>query len=81
MACTIAGSLCPANAADINVIDFEALQLLYPEQTHDLPAGADRLVQKARGYVETLVSGETVVSNGELTDARPGRLVRRVPCD
>jgi N-acyl-D-aspartate/D-glutamate deacylase len=75
------GELVPGQRADINVIDFETLQLLYPEQTHDLPAGADRLVQKARGYVETLVSGETVVCDGELTDARPGRLVRRLPCD
>ncbi|MBX9641335.1 MAG: hypothetical protein K2X97_16860, partial [Mycobacteriaceae bacterium] len=27
-------------------------------------------------YVETLVLGQTVVADGELTDARPGGLVR-----
>jgi N-acyl-D-aspartate/D-glutamate deacylase len=33
-------------------------------------------VQRSEGYVETIVGGETVVADGELTDARPGRLVR-----
>ena len=42
----------------------------------DLPAGAGRLVQRSEGYVETIVAGETVVADGELTDARPGALVR-----
>jgi N-acyl-D-aspartate/D-glutamate deacylase len=34
------------------------------------------MVQHATGYRETLVAGETVVADGELTDARPGRLIR-----
>ena len=42
----------------------------------DLPANAGRLVQRADGYVATLVAGEPVVDAGELTDARPGVLVR-----
>jgi N-acyl-D-aspartate/D-glutamate deacylase len=33
-------------------------------------------VQRSDGYVATLVAGETVVDGGELTDARPGALVR-----
>jgi len=33
-------------------------------------------VQHSTGYIETLVAGETVVDHGELTDARPGRLIR-----
>jgi N-acyl-D-aspartate/D-glutamate deacylase len=70
------GRLAPGRRADINVIDFERLALCYPEQVSDLPAGASRLVQRSEGYVETLVAGETVVAGGELTDARPGRLVR-----
>jgi len=49
---------------------------VFPEQVHDLPAGAGRLVQRSEGYVETMVAGETVVADGELTDARPGALVR-----
>ena len=42
----------------------------------DLPAGGRRLLQKARGYRATLVSGVPVVENDQVTDARPGTLVR-----
>ncbi len=62
--------------ADLNLIDFDRLSLSYPERVTDLPAGAGRLIQKSEGYVATLVAGEVVVDHGELTDARPGRLVR-----
>jgi N-acyl-D-aspartate/D-glutamate deacylase len=70
------GVLAPGRRADLNVIDHDALALEPPELVHDLPAGAGRLVQRSRGYVETLVAGTTVVARGELTDARPGALVR-----
>jgi N-acyl-D-aspartate/D-glutamate deacylase len=33
-------------------------------------------MQYASGYVATLVKGEMIVSDGKLTGARPGRLVR-----
>jgi N-acyl-D-amino-acid deacylase len=42
----------------------------------DLPAGASRLIQRSDGYIETLVLGQTIVADGELTDNRPGGLVR-----
>jgi len=42
----------------------------------DLPGGARRLVQRADGYVATVVSGEVTFRDGEPTGARPGRLVR-----
>ncbi|MEY2569918.1 MAG: N-acyl-D-amino-acid deacylase [Acidimicrobiaceae bacterium] len=70
------GALVPGQRADINVIDFDRLRLLHPEQVHDLPAGAGRLIQRSEGYIETIVAGQTVVDHGELTDARPGRVVR-----
>jgi N-acyl-D-aspartate/D-glutamate deacylase len=70
------GTVEPGKRADLNVIDFDALQLRYPERVTDLPAGAGRLVQHADGYVETIVAGQTVAALGELTDAMPGRLVR-----
>jgi N-acyl-D-amino-acid deacylase len=70
------GILMPGRRADVNVIDLDRLRLVFPEQVHDLPGGADRLVQRSEGYVETIVAGETVVDHGELTDARPGALVR-----
>ena len=70
------GLLAPGRKADVNVIDFEALQLELPELAHDLPAGARRLVQRARGYEATLVSGIVTWRKGEHTGALPGGLIR-----
>jgi N-acyl-D-aspartate/D-glutamate deacylase len=62
--------------ADLNVIDYDALKLSPPRLVQDLPAGGQRLLQDAAGYRATIVAGEVVVENDQLTDARPGRLVR-----
>jgi N-acyl-D-aspartate/D-glutamate deacylase len=62
--------------ADINVIDYDRLQLRPPEVVYDLPSGGRRLVQRADGYVATIVSGVPVYRDGEATGALPGRLVR-----
>ena len=70
------GVVAPGAKADLNVIDFDHLRLLRPEQVNDLPAGAGRLIQRSAGYMTTLVSGAEVVTDGELTDHRPGRVVR-----
>jgi len=70
------GVLAPGYRADVNVLDFEHVDIDRPEMVYDLPAGAGRMVQHSTGYIETLVAGETVVDHGELTDARPGRLIR-----
>jgi N-acyl-D-aspartate/D-glutamate deacylase len=58
------------------VIDFDALQLEPPVMVHDLPAGGRRLIQRARGYEATVVSGVVTMRGGEHTGALPGRLVR-----
>jgi len=70
------GILAPGYRADVNVIDFDALRPRRPEMRHDLPAGGKRLLQRADGYVATLVKGEVTYRNGEPTDALPGRLLR-----
>jgi len=70
------GLLAPGRRADINVIDFDNLELLHPTMLKDLPAGGQRLMQYANGYVATLVNGEAIAKDGRLTGARPGRLVR-----
>ena len=70
------GVLAVGKKADFNVIDFDQLQLSIPELVYDLPAGARRLIQKARGYDATIVSGQVTFRNGEHTGALPGVLVR-----
>ena len=70
------GVLAPGMKADLNVIDLQALELLPPEVAFDLPAGGRRLLQGARGYEATIVSGRVIFENGEPTGALPGRLVR-----
>ncbi|HEU4732361.1 MAG TPA: amidohydrolase family protein, partial [Kofleriaceae bacterium] len=62
--------------ADLNVIDFDRLQLHRPYIVHDLPAGGRRLMQTASGYVATIVSGSVTYRDGQPTRALPGALVR-----
>jgi N-acyl-D-aspartate/D-glutamate deacylase len=62
--------------ADINVIDYEHLQLGNPTVVNDLPAGGSRLLQSASGYVETIKSGVATFTDGKETGARPGALLR-----
>lgn len=70
------GVLAVGKKADVNVIDLQGLDLLPPRLEHDLPAGGKRFLQDAKGYRATIVSGVVVAENGQLTGARPGRLVR-----
>ena len=42
----------------------------------DFPTGAGRMVWEQRGYVATIVNGETIVDDGVATDARPGTVLR-----
>ncbi|OYU73107.1 MAG: hypothetical protein CFE32_21845 [Alphaproteobacteria bacterium PA3] len=70
------GLLAPGYRADINVIDFDRLALAAPEMARDLPANGPRLLQRASGYVATLVNGVPVYREGVPTGALPGRLVR-----
>lgn len=70
------GALRPGLRADINVIDHAGLRLGAPHLVHDLPGGARRFIQKATGYVATVVHGQVTLRNGEDTGARPGALIR-----
>jgi len=58
------------------MIDFDRLDPGRLHMVHDLPTGAPRLMQKASGYIATLVAGEVVTRDGEDTGSRPGRLIR-----
>ena len=70
------GLLAPGMKADVNVIDLAGLTLPGPEVVADLPGGGSRTVQRAKGYVATIVSGEVTYRDGEPTGKLPGRLVR-----
>jgi N-acyl-D-aspartate/D-glutamate deacylase len=70
------GVVAAGKKADLNLIDWDHLQLHPPETLFDLPAGGRRLVQRADGYRATIVSGEVVVRDGATTGALPGVLVR-----
>jgi N-acyl-D-amino-acid deacylase len=70
------GRIAPGYRADLNVIDYDRLRVHVPTVAHDLPGGARRIVQKADGYVATVVAGQVVARDGEPTGALPGRVVR-----
>ena len=70
------GEIKPGMLADINIIDFEQLNVSHPKMIHDLPLGGRRLVQDATGYVATIKSGEIISENGKATGALPGNLIR-----
>jgi len=70
------GRVAPGLRADLNVIDFERLRLRPPRLVRDLPAGGKRFLQRADGYLATVVAGEVTDEHGEATGALPGRLVR-----
>jgi N-acyl-D-aspartate/D-glutamate deacylase len=70
------GAIAPGMKADINIVDYDRLQVGSPQVVYDLPAGGKRMVQRAQGYVATLVAGQPVYREGEATGALPGRLVR-----
>ncbi len=70
------GRLAPGLRADVNLIDFDGLQVQKPELVHDMPAGGRRFVQRVTGYEATFVAGAPIFERGEHTGALPGRLVR-----
>ncbi len=70
------GALVLGMKADINIIDYEKLDLSNPKMVNDLPAGGRRLIQKASGYVSTMVNGQVVMEHGEPTGQLPGQLIR-----
>ncbi len=70
------GVVAPGYRADLNVIDFDALDNRPPLMRHDLPAGGRRLVQQATGYLATIVAGQLTYENGVESGPLPGRLIR-----
>ena len=70
------GRIAVGRKGDLNVIDHDRISFGRPYVVHDLPAGGKRLLQKAEGYVATIVSGVPTYRDGTATGALPGVLVR-----
>jgi N-acyl-D-amino-acid deacylase len=70
------GRLVEGAYADINVIDYDRLELGAPEYVYDFPNGAGRWIQKATGYDLTLVNGAVFMRDGEHEGALAGRVLR-----
>jgi N-acyl-D-aspartate/D-glutamate deacylase len=70
------GRVAPGMKADLNVINFDELGFDMPYMAYDLPAQGRRLVQTARGYNKTFVSGVQTVENDAFTGELPGKLIR-----
>ncbi len=70
------GEIALGKRADLNLIDPQRLSVGVPKLVRDLPAGGKRFLQKGEGYLGTWVAGQAVQRDGEISAARPGRLVR-----
>jgi len=69
------GTIEPGKAADLVLLDLDALHCGAEEFVDDFPGEARRYVRRATGYAAVIVNGETVLENGVYTDARPGQIV------
>ena len=70
------GTLAVGKQADINVFDIDNLQEKMPEIVNDFPFGAPRFIQRAAGYKATLVNGQVMLRDDELTGTCAGTVLR-----
>lgn len=63
-------------AADLFVFDPATIDLLAPEKVDDLPQGASRYIQRAKGIHYTIVNGSVLMKNGTHTGVYPGKVLR-----
>ena len=70
------GVLAVGKRAAVNVLDIHNLEERMPEIVHDFPFGAPRFVQRAQGYKATVVNGDIILRDDELTGNYPGRVLR-----
>jgi N-acyl-D-aspartate/D-glutamate deacylase len=70
------GVLRPGKFADVVVFDADSIGVGPIHTRYDLPGGAGRLYADANGIEHVLVNGEEIVRGRELTNRRPGTLLR-----
>jgi N-acyl-D-amino-acid deacylase len=70
------GLLARGYHADITMFDPARIALGKKSLVRDMPGGEERWQVGCTGVVRVIVNGETIVENGRLTGARPGRVLR-----
>jgi N-acyl-D-aspartate/D-glutamate deacylase len=63
-------------AADLVVFDPDKIDLAPPQKVEDLPEGAPRYIQRAKGIHYTIVNGSVLMKNGTHTGVYPGKVLR-----
>jgi N-acyl-D-aspartate/D-glutamate deacylase len=70
------GRVAPGWVADLAVFDPSTVASEPARPRHDLPGGGMRLFAGAVGMAHVFVGGTEIVAAGEVTDARPGTVLR-----
>ena len=70
------GVLNVGKRADVNIIDLGSIAERQPEVVTDFPHEKSRLIQRGSGYKNTIVNGQIILENDELTGNRNGRILR-----
>jgi len=71
------GRLAPGVAADVTIFDPATIgSKNRGERRYDLPGGGKRMVMPSKGVEHTFVNGELTWTEGALTDASAGQLLR-----
>jgi len=70
------GRVTPGWHADLVVFDPAEIGSRPATIVHDLPGGGERLHAGARGVDHVIVGGQEVVAHGQVTEARPGTVLR-----
>jgi N-acyl-D-amino-acid deacylase len=70
------GLLRPGYAADLAIFDPATVRAHEPEWTVDFPANTGRLVQRADGMHYTVVNGQVVYADGQLSGDLAGQVLR-----
>jgi len=70
------GLVRPGMAADLMVFDSTTIAPLEPGVAQDLPGGAKRRKQLAKGIEWTVVNGQVLMEHGQHTGAYPGKVAR-----
>lgn len=70
------GLVQPGKRADLNIIDFDRLNIKAPYWANDLPTNAGRWMQDVEGYLTTILRGVITFQNGQHSGELPGQLVR-----